>query len=90
MAAPRPLPRPPKKQDVAVGVRNLEAAQAIVSIFERRAEGCPPVGEIGGEPIRVRCIDEGIQPQVAMTLGVRQWRDIFLGLMAKKGFRSGC
>ena len=37
-------------------------------------------GEFSGERIRVRCIDEGIQPQVAMTLGIRDGRDAFLGL----------
>ena len=38
------------------------------------------IGEFGGERIRVWGIDEGIQPQVAMTLGVRHGRHAFLGL----------
>jgi len=58
------------------------------------------IGKFDGERIRVWCIDEGIPPQVAMPLGVRQWRDVSLGLDedlgsvaaddGEKGFRSGC
>ncbi len=82
--APPRLPWSTEEQDVAVRVANLEPAKTIVGILERHAEGCSPIdksiGKFGGERIRVRCIDEGIQPQVAMTLAVRHGRHVFLGL----------
>ena len=75
-----PLPSPPEEQDVAVRVRNLEAAQAIVRIFKRRSECCAPIREFGGKRIRVCCIDEGIPPYRGTTLWVRQRRRVFIGL----------
>ena len=78
------VPGSAEEQDVAVRVANLEAAETIVGILERHAEGCATIGKsigkFGGERIRVWRIDEGIPPHVGMTLGVRQRRDVFLGL----------
>jgi hypothetical protein len=76
----RSLPWSAEEQDVAVGVANLEAAKAVVGIFEGRAEGCSMIGEFGGEGIWVWGIDEGIQAQVAMTAGIRHRHYVFLGL----------
>ena len=38
------------------------------------------LGKFYGERIRVWCIDIGIPPHGGMTLGVRQWRRVFIGL----------
>jgi len=38
------------------------------------------IGKFRGERIGVFHIDEGIPPHVGMTLGVRQWRHVLLGL----------
>jgi len=78
------LPGSTEEQDVAVRVANLEAAKTVVGILKGHAE-CRPtvgksVGKFGGERFGVWGIDEGIQPQVGMTLGVWQWRHVFLGL----------
>ncbi len=55
-----------------------------MGILERRAEGCSTfgktTGKFGGERIGVWGIDEGIQSQVAMTLGVRHRRHVSFGL----------
>ena len=48
-------------------------------ILERRAKFCTMIRKFSGERVRVGCIDEGIQPQVAMTLRVRHRHHIFLG-----------
>ncbi len=77
---PRRLPRSTEEQDIAVGVANFEAAQAVVGIFERDAEGCSITGKFGGEGIGVGGIDEGIPPHVGMAFGVRQRGHIFFGL----------
>ena len=78
------LPGSTEEQDVAVRVANLEAAKTVVGILKGHAECCPTVGKslgkFGSERVRVWGIDEGIQPQVGMTLGVWQWRHVFLGL----------
>jgi hypothetical protein len=78
------LPGSTEEQDVAVRVANLEAAKTVVGILKGHAECCPTVGKsvgkFGGERFGVWGIDEGIQPQVGMTLGVWQWRHVFLGL----------
>jgi hypothetical protein len=83
IAAPR-LPWSTEEQDVAVGVADLEAAKTVVGILEGHAEGGSTIGKsigkFGGERIRVWRVDEGIPSHMGMTLGVWQWRHIFLGL----------
>src|SRR5208283_4439820 len=76
----RCLPRSTEEHDVAVRVANLEAAKTIVGIFKRHAECCAMIGKFDSERIRVFRVDEGIPPHVGMTLRVRQWRHVFLGL----------
>lgn len=73
------LPWSTEEQNVAVRVANLEAAETVVGILEGHAKFCSTIGKFGGERIRVRHINEGIQPQVAMTLGVRQRLYVSLG-----------
>ena len=78
------LPWSTEEQDVAVGIRNLEAAKTVVGILKGHPEGCctvcKAIGKFGGERIRVRCINVGIPPHVGMPLWVRQRRRVFLGL----------
>ena len=51
------LPGPTEEQDIPVRIANLKPAKTIVSILERHAEGCSPIGKtigkFGGERIRV-------------------------------------
>jgi len=77
---PHRLPGSAKEQDVAVRVANLEPAKTIVSVLQRHAEGCSVIGKFGGERIRVWGIDEGIQPQEAVTLRVRHRHYVSLSL----------
>ena len=82
--APPPLPRPTEEQDIPIRVANLKPAKTIVGILERRAEGCFPIGKtigkFGGERIRVWGIDVGVPSHGRMTLWIRQWRRVFIGL----------
>lgn len=77
---PRPLPWSPEEQDIAVRVRNLEAAKTIVGILERHAEGRSSFGKFRGEFVRVWGKDEGIPPHLGIALWVRQRRRVFVGL----------
>jgi hypothetical protein len=53
----------------------------------------------GRKRVRVWCTDKSVPPHIGMTLGVREWRHIFVGLdricapprpiKAKKGARPG-
>src|SRR6202034_3585241 len=75
----RPLPWTTEEQDVAVGIANLEAPKTVACVFERHAKCDAMVGEFGGQRIRIGDIDEGIQPQVGMTSGVRQRHYVSFG-----------
>ena len=66
------MTRSPDEQDVAVGIGDLEAAQTIVGILKRFAEGCGVIGKFGGERIWVCYVDIGVPPHVGMTPGVGQ------------------
>jgi hypothetical protein len=79
------LSRTAEEQDVAVWVANLEAAQTVVGIHERCAECRAVIGKIGGKRIGVWCIDKGVPPHVGMTLVVREWRHISVGLDEELG-----
>ncbi len=50
-----------------------------MGVFKRRAEGCAVRGEFGGERVRVRYGDKGIPAHEAVTRGVREGRQVFLG-----------
>jgi hypothetical protein len=54
------LPGPAEKQHVAVRIANLEAAQAVVSVLERRAEVYAAAGQFGGKRIGVLNIDKRV------------------------------
>ena len=77
-------PRSTEEQDVAVRVRNLEAAKTVVGILKGHAECCAitgkSIGKFDGERIGVWCIDEGIPPHGGIAPGVRQGRRVFIGL----------
>jgi len=73
------LPWPPEEQDVAVGIGDLEAAQAVVCIFQRCAECCAMTGKFGGKGIGVWCVDVGVPAHEGMTLVVRERRHILIG-----------
>ncbi len=77
---PRRLSWSTEEQDVAVRVANLEPAQTVVGILKGHAKCCSTIGKFGGERIRVWGIDEGIPPHEGMTPGVRQRRQVFMGL----------
>jgi hypothetical protein len=51
-----------------------------VGILERNAEGCPQISKFSGQRIRIFDVDEGIQPQVGVTLAVRHRHYVSLGL----------
>jgi len=51
---------PAEEEDVAVGVGDFEAAQAVVGVLERGAEGCAVRGEFGGERVGVGRVDKGV------------------------------
>jgi hypothetical protein len=54
--------RVPEKQDIAVRVSHFKAAQAIVSVLERRAKRRAGSGKVGGKSVRVRRKDKGVPP----------------------------
>ena len=74
------LPWSTEEQDVAIRIANLEPAKTIVGILKRHAERCSMIGKLGGERVRVWCIDIGIPSHGGMTLWVRQRRRVFIGL----------
>lgn len=43
------------------------------------------IGEFGSESVGIGRVDEGVQPQVAMTLGIRHWCNASLGLKEDLG-----
>jgi len=64
-----------EEEDVAIGVGDLEAAQSVVGISQRCAEGYSAIDELGSESIRIIGEDIGVPPHIGMALRVGQWSD---------------
>ena len=61
------LPGSAEEEDIAVGVADLEAAQAVVGVLKGRTEGYAVIGKLDGEGVGIFYINECVQPQMGMA-----------------------
>ncbi len=61
----------PKKQDVAVRVSDLEAAQAVTGILQRIAEWRAALNEFGSQRVGIGRVAIGIPPHGRIASGIR-------------------